>query len=107
MPKKFVDNFKSINPLQLKQTLKNSPLSIERNAFVQRTQAITKAFDSLGEHINLIRLRPSELLCDATKCYANDADRLFYYDDNHLSPATAQKLVNSIIPELKERGWIN
>jgi hypothetical protein len=106
VPKKFVNTFGSVDPLELKQRLRNDPLFVEREKFEQRAKDITDAFDAINDSPNLIRLRPSETLCDALKCYAHDDQKLYYYDDNHLSPGAAQALIDQAESEMKSRGWI-
>ncbi|MCH2192405.1 MAG: hypothetical protein MK188_15985, partial [Gammaproteobacteria bacterium] len=106
VPKTFVKNYGSVSPLKLKQELETNPLSIKRIKFTQRTKKIVEAFDSIPNNTLLIRLDPAKVLCDQTKCYANDRNELFYYDDNHISPNAAQRLIDSIVPELRNRGWI-
>ncbi len=107
VPKKFINTFKGIDALKLKPELADRPLRIKKQAYLERASAVIKAFDSIGEHENLVRLNPADLFCDENYCYAHDSDILYYYDDNHLSPMASDRLIRKILPELKKRDWLN
>jgi len=106
VPKKFQSTFQGTEALRLKTTLATRPLSITKEAYLTRAGAIIDAFDSIADHPNLIRLKPANLLCDDQRCYAHNDEILYYYDDNHLSPAAVDMIIDSVLPTLQQRGWI-
>ncbi len=107
VPKHFKDRFQKTPDLQLKRELNDNRLSIEKAQYLARTANVISAFDNIPDHPNLIRLKPADVLCDSTNCYAHDDEILYYYDDNHLSPQAVTKVLNSILPTLSERGWLD
>lgn len=106
VPKRFSKRFQQVPALALKRMLKTEPLSIKQQAYIERAGSVIKAFDSIPDHTKLVRLKPSETLCDGLLCYAHNSEILYYYDDNHLSPKATQLVIESIVPELQRRGWI-
>lgn len=63
--------------------------------YKHRTKEAFKVLDNV-EGEGIIRVYPDKVLCDQTKCFANDKKHLFYYDDDHLSTYGAKMLVNEI-----------
>lgn len=83
---------------------KQLEISIEYALVVQQDAAIAKAFDALGLHENLTRIRPDKILCNtfiANRCVATDNERLLYIDDNHLSNHGARLIVEEIMHHLE------
>tara|TARA_R110002072_G_scaffold1598_8_gene13684 strand:+ start:8853 stop:10946 length:2094 start_codon:yes stop_codon:yes gene_type:complete len=73
-----------------------------RNAFV------TGILDSFNSP-KLIRVHPSDLLCDTSlkgRCIAQKSTIPLYYDDNHLSNAGALLVLNRLFLELESAGLL-
>jgi hypothetical protein len=74
--------------------------------YQSRHADLFRIFDPLGEHKNLIRIRPNEMLCDnfiKGQCVTEIKGKILYYDDDHLSNAGSQMLVDEIVKYLRER----
>lgn len=68
--------------------------------FIERNKDAYIALDSLGDHGNLIRIKPEKLLCNTyveNRCVTHINGTPLYFDDNHLSNAGAQIINNEII----------
>lgn len=77
--------------------------SIDYVRYLQRTKAAHAAFDSLGDHPNLIRIRPDRRFCNRVskgRCAAHHDDRPLYVDDDHVSDAGAALIVDDIMGHL-------
>ena len=77
-------------------------LSTDARAYARRNHPVVEAFDSLADE-NLYRVRPDESLCDRAergRCVNAIGDRVFYYDDDHLSNAGAALVVPSIVDQV-------
>jgi peptidoglycan/LPS O-acetylase OafA/YrhL len=75
-------------------------ISISLVRYRERSASIRQAFDELGERPGLVRVRPSQLLCDIEKgrCLAQRKDgRLLYMDDDHVNNLGADILVSDIM----------
>jgi peptidoglycan/LPS O-acetylase OafA/YrhL len=59
-------------------------ISTSRNVFHDRQEKIIDAFNSI-KHKNLIRIFPEDFLCKNDRCVSNNAENIFYFDDDHLS----------------------
>jgi peptidoglycan/LPS O-acetylase OafA/YrhL len=66
--------------------------------FKERSALTYQMFDAIGDHHNLIRIFPEELLCSEIdgKCSIHSTEHLLYSDDDHLSPYGASLLVEMI-----------
>lgn len=79
-------------------------MSTEYSEIAQQDAAVTKAFDAIGLHKNLIRIRPAQKLCNTIvpgRCAATENGHLLYIDDNHLSNYGARFIVEEIMRQLK------
>jgi len=87
----------------------NLALTTSKARFLERSQAAYQLYDSLGEHPNLIRVYPADMLCSSTsdECYTHDDSQLFYYDDNHLTHTAARMLGAELEHLIIGRGWLN
>jgi peptidoglycan/LPS O-acetylase OafA/YrhL len=68
--------------------------------FIERNKDAYIALDSLGDHKNLIRIKPEKLLCNTyveNRCVTHINGTPLYFDDNHLSNAGAQIINDEII----------
>ena len=84
-------------------------LTTSKSRFYERSKASYQLYDSVGEHPNLLRVYPADLLCSAVSndCHTHDKIQLYYYDDNHLTHPAAGLIVRQIEKLSRERGWIN
>lgn len=76
-------------------------------AFQKRTAEAYGIYDSIKDHPNLLRIYPEKLFCNTSfpgRCITHDHDNLFYTDDDHLSLAGGQLLVDEIMKEVN-RKW--
>ena len=68
-------------------------LTTSRRAFIERHKAAYDALDRIGEHPNLVRIKPESMLCDTYvkgRCVVQLNGVPLYSDDNHLSRAGAR-----------------
>jgi peptidoglycan/LPS O-acetylase OafA/YrhL len=75
-------------------------ISHSYEVFLQRNKATLEAFDSIGEHKNLIRVRPHETLCNTyvkDRCISVLDGQLLYSDDDHLSNKGSSSVVSEIM----------
>jgi hypothetical protein len=88
--------------------LKNEKLtpadaSTSYEVFLKRNLQTYEALDAIGEHSNLIRVKPEEILCNtvvANRCIAHLNGMPLYYDDDHLSNAGAKLVVAEIMKHI-------
>lgn len=74
--------------------------------YQSRHADLFRIFDYLGEHKNLVRIKPNEMLCDRFikgQCVTEIAGKILYYNDDHLSNAGSQMLADEIVKYLRER----
>jgi peptidoglycan/LPS O-acetylase OafA/YrhL len=75
-------------------------LTTSHQAFIARNKATYDVLDSIGEHANLVRIKPETILCNSfvkDRCVAQLNGVPLYSDDNHLSSAGARLIVEEII----------
>jgi hypothetical protein len=68
--------------------------------FIERNKDAYIALDSLGDHKNLIRIKPENFLCNTyveNRCITHINGIPLYFDNNHLSNAGAQIINDEII----------
>ncbi|MFT3718169.1 acyltransferase family protein [Pseudorhodoferax sp.] len=68
-------------------------LSTSEEQYQRRNRRAEKVLDELGEHPNLVRIRPESALCDTffvDRCAAVVESQALYSDSNHLSNAGAR-----------------
>lgn len=86
---------------------KNLEFSTSFERYLQRNQAVITAFDAIS-HPNLFRVKPSEFFCGTfikERCINSvDADRVFYFDDDHLSDAGAALIVPALLEAVRTIG---
>jgi peptidoglycan/LPS O-acetylase OafA/YrhL len=72
-------------------------LSTSYTLFKERNRRVIEIYDSI-EHKNLVKIRPSEFLCDTTinRCLSHDTILPYYYDNNHLSNYGAKNITAEI-----------
>ena len=78
----------------------NAEITTSWSNFRRRSERIVAAFDSIGENGNLTRVYPGEIFCDSFvpgRCTTGDGDKVFYFDDDHLSIQGADLVVQRIM----------
>ncbi len=73
--------------------------------FRERTARVVANFDALGESSTLVRIRPSDWLCNRTepgRCVTELDGEILYADDNHPSLAGARRLVQQLFQGVAE-----
>jgi peptidoglycan/LPS O-acetylase OafA/YrhL len=78
--------------------------STSHEVFQSRNARAYEALDAIGEHPNLIRVKPENILCDTflnKRCTAHISNKPLYSDDDHLSNEGAKLVVKEIIQSLK------
>ena len=74
------------------------------DVFKKRNKIIFEILDSV-QSSNVYRVYPHTHFCDKqvkNRCIANDAEHIFYYDDDHLSLKGSEYVVNDIIKIVKK-----
>lgn len=74
--------------------------SIAHTAYRARNTEVTSTFDGIGEHPNLVRIRPDTLFCNtvvANRCVAHLDGNPLYFDDDHLSHHGANAIVAEVL----------
>jgi hypothetical protein len=78
----------------------NLEFSTSYERYQQRNGAVIAAFDAIS-HPNLFRVRPADFFCNSfikDRCINSvSAERVFYFDDDHLSDAGATLVVPAIL----------
>jgi hypothetical protein len=86
-----------------------APLSIAYSVFKERAASAYALYDSIGNHPNLVRVYPEHLFCNTSlrgRCVAHDDDDVFFIDDDHLSVAGGQLVVQQMLRKVHERWGI-
>lgn len=81
-------------------------ISTEYSYVAQQDSAVMKAFDEIGVHENLVRIRPDRMFCNtfvANGCAGTEEGRLLYIDDNHLSNYGTRYLIDEIMRHIAKR----
>ena len=86
---------------------KNLEFSTSFERYRLRNQAVIAAFDAIA-HPNLFRVKPSDFLCSTfikERCINSvNADKVFYFDDDHLSDAGAALVVPALLDVVRSIG---
>jgi SGNH domain (fused to AT3 domains) len=85
---------------------RKEPLSIPYQQFVERTRSTYALYDSLGNDDRIVRVKPERLFCNTVlpqRCVAEDGERVFYSDDDHLAVAGSTLLADEIIRAVDSR----
>lgn len=86
---------------------KNLEFSTSFERYRQRNQAVIAAFDAIS-HPNLFRVKPGDVFCSTfikERCINSvNADRVFYFDDDHLSDAGAALVVPALLEAVRTIG---
>jgi len=71
--------------------------------YIKGYKRAIKTLDSIGEHKNLIRVKPSDYLCDSyvsNRCVAHLDGKPLYFDDDHLSSTGSSLVVTEVINQI-------
>ena len=80
-------------------------LSGSYDKFKNRNKLVFEILDSI-QGPNIYRVYPHKLFCDKqikNRCVANDKERIFYYDDDHLSIFGSKLVVDEIMKKIKNK----
>jgi hypothetical protein len=83
-----------------------SPLTTSTAAYRARNERVIRLFDAIPDSPALVRVRPERIFCDtfvAGRCATHSGPDIFYFDDDHLSVAGADRVVAEIARQAKER----
>lgn len=79
--------------------LERSDASTAYERYVVRNKRAIAALDAIGDHKNLVRIKPDRLLCDSfekSRCVAHLDGAPLYFDDDHLSNEGSRLVVAEI-----------
>ncbi|MCB0404832.1 MAG: acyltransferase [Bdellovibrionales bacterium] len=74
-------------------------LSIPREWVEARNAETIKFLDTLADGAGIVRLIPFDVFCDKTVCKRTFNGKSMYYDDDHLSPSGAARLIDALPEE--------
>ena len=105
VPRLIQSKLKALPTADQDDPLKNIDISTSYTVFKKRSRDAWALLDSVGEHANLIRIYPDQLLCSEQKqrCYVHNDELVYYYDDDHLSVHGAQLIVNEIAKNIHKK----
>ncbi len=98
-----------IRRLILFHSPREKPLSTSYQVYRARVQAAVEQLDSVPTHPNLIRVRPSDILCNTflpDRCSAEVDGAPLYYDYTHLNSVGGGLLSDAIVDQMARRGWL-
>ncbi len=101
VPERFNKMAKTMQPDEIEKWVAAGGMSTDYRLFVKRNRATYETFDRLGAHERLFRVRPEELFCHEQeqpgRCVSAAGGKILYNDDDHLSRAGADLLVEEIL----------
>jgi peptidoglycan/LPS O-acetylase OafA/YrhL len=103
VPESEEDVPQSLVKLMITETLGPASLVTDHKRVSQRLRKVTEIFDRIGEHPNLVRIKPEEIFCDIYRkesCVVHMNGVPLYFDDDHLSNAGARLVVDKIMEEV-------
>lgn len=77
--------------------------STSYQTYIDRNKNAYHALNSIKDHVNLIRFKPSDILCNTyvqDRCIVHINSMPLYFDDDHLSDLGARMMINGIFREL-------
>ncbi|AGF78961.1 putative acyltransferase [Desulfocapsa sulfexigens DSM 10523] len=78
-------------------------LTTAYSLYKQRNKYVINVFDEIKSRENLIRIKPDEIFCNTyrkNRCVGQIEGVPLYFDDDHVSEAGAQMIVDRIVPTL-------
>jgi peptidoglycan/LPS O-acetylase OafA/YrhL len=104
VPRKLFNKFLKENLILNKNSDNKDLISIPYNEYRNRTKLTFELFDSI-EGKNIYRVYPHKLFCNTlikNKCIAHDYEKIYYFDNNHLSIYGASIVNDLIINEINK-----
>jgi peptidoglycan/LPS O-acetylase OafA/YrhL len=98
---KIFESSNSLNYKDLKNYIMINNLKTPLDRYFTRSKNSFAFLDSFN-HQNLYKIYPHKVFCNDIDCFVNDADRLFYFDSEHLSISGASVLSDLIIKKIDE-----
>lgn len=86
------------------KTSPNHSFAARYSEYLSNTQDIRKNFDSIPDTVNLLRVKPYEVLCDTYlvgRCVSVLNSEVLYTDNNHLSNAGARLVLDGIADRIR------
>ena len=84
-----------------------TPITTSFEIYKSRNQKVLEAFDALRDHPNLLKIHPEDIFCDSfmkNRCVTESPDgKIFYFDDDHLTRAGSDLVVQEIIRQAIRR----
>jgi hypothetical protein len=106
VPEMAWDVPKTLGKIALRNgTLNAKDASTSYDVFLERNKKAYEALDAIGEHPNLIKIKPELIFCNTNvggRCIAHIGGFPLYYDDDHLSNVGAKLVVPEIIEHIKK-----
>jgi hypothetical protein len=98
VPKKIRRELSGFPLLTWATKYKDIVVSTSYQLFKKRTASSYRALDRLPDNGRTYRIKPEEWICsvDTDRCSANDADGIYYADDDHPSTVGSIKIVDQI-----------
>ncbi|MFW6092748.1 MAG: acyltransferase family protein [Pseudomonadota bacterium] len=93
-------------PKNMHGWVEDNMVSTSYEVFEERNASAYEVYDAVPDHPNLIRVYPERLFCNTRipgRCITHDEERIYYRDDDHLSPAGAELLVDAMFERMRER----
>ncbi|MEX2498894.1 MAG: acyltransferase family protein [Wenzhouxiangellaceae bacterium] len=87
----------------LKQWLKENPVTVSFDAYRNRARETFEVFDSI-DHPNIHRVYPHTLLCNTKiphRCVTHDQDHIYYADDDHPTGKGSEMINDLIINKIR------
>lgn len=78
-------------------------LSTSFSRFQERNATAYAALDAIGDHENLVRVKPAELFCNSyitNRCIVEVDGKPLYYDNNHLNSIGSKLVADRIVKHL-------
>jgi hypothetical protein len=88
---------------------RSRPLATSHKVYLDHAGPAVSHLDRVPDHPNLIRILPSDLLCNTVlpdRCVAEIDGRPLYLDDDHPNSIGAGMLSDAIIAAMGEKGWL-
>jgi len=70
--------------------------TVKLSYYDERNKNITPNLDGITEKYGAIAIKPNEILCDNKFCTVINDNKIIYFDDDHLSVAGAELILNNI-----------
>lgn len=74
--------------------------------FRMRATKSYKIYDNIADNPNLLRIYPEKILCNTLikgACITHDANKIYYFDNDHLSLAGSKELLKMVMNEMAKK----